>query len=105
MSGRAAAPTGRLVRLAEQARPALDFQLDGNPVRGLAGDTVLTAVLMLAPALRQADFGAGTRAGFCLMGQCQDCWIWTETGGRLRACATPLAEGMALRTTPPEQWP
>ncbi|TGT33256.1 2Fe-2S iron-sulfur cluster-binding protein, partial [Mesorhizobium sp. M8A.F.Ca.ET.165.01.1.1] len=35
----------------------------------------------------------------------QDCWVWQEEGPRLRACTSPIAEGMRLRTTPPESWP
>lgn len=69
------------------------------------GDTVLTAVLTNSRALRGSEFGPEERAGFCLMGACQDCWIWQEVGPRLRACSTPLTEGMRLMTRPPETWP
>ena len=51
-------------------------------------------------------FGDGTRAGFCLMGACQDCWVWDDAGQRLRACSTTVVEGMSVRTAPPaQQWP
>ena len=103
MSG--AGATGRLVRLAEKGRARLAFRFDGVPLEGCAGDTVLTAILMARPALRQAEFGPEARAGFCLMGACEDCWLWQEAGPRLRACATPLAAGMALCSTPPARWP
>lgn len=97
----------RFVRLAETARPPVRFRLDGCDAEALLGDTVLTAILTNAGSLRLSEFGDGPRAGFCLMAACQDCWIWTEEGGRLRACDTPVTEGMALRTTPPEEttWP
>ena len=40
------------------------------------------------------------------MGACQDCWVWTESGERLRACSTPVQEGMAVLTRPPRAlWP
>lgn len=96
---------GRLVRLAETARPERAFTLDGQPVLALAGDTVLTAVLLARPALRHAEFGLEQRAGFCLMGACQDCWIWQEDGPRLRACSTPLQAGMRLLSQAPDTWP
>ena len=32
----------------------------------------------LRGALRAAEFGPEARAGFCLMGACQDCWVWQE---------------------------
>jgi len=97
--------SARLVRLAEADRPLLAFRLDGRAATALDGDTVLTAMLTAGRDLRQAEFGSGTRAGFCLMGACQDCWVWTEGGGRLRACSTPLVEGMALLTRAPDTWP
>lgn len=69
---------------------------------GLAGDTVLTAVLHGRKALREGEFDGSARAGFCLMGACQDCWLWQEDGARLRACSTMLREGMRLRSAAPD---
>ena len=97
--------TGRLVRLAETARAPVGFALDGEALTGLEGDTVLTAVLLSRRALRASEFGPEARAGFCLMGACQDCWVWQEEGPRLRACSTPLAQGMRLLSAAPAQWP
>ncbi|WAP68478.1 (2Fe-2S)-binding protein [Jiella pelagia] len=96
---------GRILRLAEEDRPPVDFVLDGRDCRALFGDTVLTAVLSHAKALRHSEFGPEGRAGFCLMGACQDCWMWQESGPRIRACSTPIAEGMRLMSMPPREWP
>ncbi|WP_293867466.1 (2Fe-2S)-binding protein [uncultured Alsobacter sp.] len=96
---------GRVVRLAGHGREPLAFTLDGIAHGALSGDTVLTAVLAVAPALRGGDPREGNRAGFCLMGACQDCWMWQEQGPRLRACSTPIAAGMRLLTRPPGDWP
>ena len=97
--------TGRLVRLAETARAPVGFTFDGEALTELEGDTVLTAILLSRRALRASEFGPEARAGFCLMGACQDCWVWQEEGPRLRACSTPLAEGMRLLSAAPAQWP
>lgn len=99
------APGGRIVRLAEAGRAAVSFTFDGAPCEGRAGDTVLTAILSHRPALRRAEFGPEARAGFCLMGACQDCWIWQVGGPKIRACTTPLTAGMALASEPPAGWP
>ena len=96
---------GRIVRLAEKVRAPLPFTFDGKAFEGCEGDTVLTAILSACPALRQAEFGPEARAGFCLMGACQDCWVWQQGGPRVRACTTPLRAGMELRSIPPEGWP
>jgi predicted molibdopterin-dependent oxidoreductase YjgC len=87
-----------LHRVAETGRAAVSFTLDGEPASALAGDTVLTAVLTQAAQLRRNEFSGAPRAGFCMMGACQDCWIATEQGERLRACSTFIAPGMALIT-------
>lgn len=97
---------GRFVRLAETGRPELTFFVDGEPVRAMQGDTLMVAMLDAGRQLRTSEFGDGKRAGFCLMGACQDCWVWTEDGGRLRACSTHPMEGMRITTSQPEAtWP
>jgi predicted molibdopterin-dependent oxidoreductase YjgC len=67
-------------------------------VTALAGDTVLTAVLTQADSLRLSEFSGKPRAGFCLIGACQDCWMRTEDGQPLRACSTEIQAGMRLLT-------
>lgn len=104
-TGQDARSGGRVVRLAEQIRPPVRFYLDGVERTALAGDTVLTAILASVPAVRHAEFGPEKRAGFCLMGACQDCWVWQESGPRIRSCSTPVIEGMRLLTEAPGNWP
>ncbi len=98
---------GRFVRVAEKNRSVVELEVDGEPCQGLEGDSLLVAVLSHRPALRQSEFGDGDRAGFCLMGACQDCWMWTPEGDRLRACTTTVSAGMRVLTRPPGEatWP
>ena len=86
----------RLRRLAETDRPTVSFLLDGAAADALEGDTLLTAILVHDDHLRASEFGDGLRAGFCLMGACQDCWVNVEGGGRVRACTTAITEGMRV---------
>ncbi len=98
--------TSRFVRLGETGRTAVDFFIDGRRVSALQGDTLLTAMLQHGDHVRRSEFGGEKRAGFCMMGACQDCWVWTADGGRLRACSTEVLEGMAVSTNAPEStWP
>jgi len=90
-----------LHRLKAQApRATLQFELDGVRCSALQGDTVLTAILTQARQLRETEFSGQPRAGFCLMGACQDCWVQAAGGQRLRACSTLLQDGMQLHTGP-----
>jgi hypothetical protein len=70
--------------------------LDGAPAAALEGDTLLTAILVHEGHLRASEFGDGLRAGFCLMGACQDCWVKVEGLGRVCACTTPISEGLSV---------
>ena len=88
----------QFVRIAEKRRERVAFFLDGREVLALAGDTVLTAVLLQQRFVRHSEFNDEPRAGFCLIGACQDCWLRTESGERIRACSTPIAAGMRLVT-------
>lgn len=88
----------QFVRLAEADRAPVFFMLDGIPSSALEGDTVLTAILIQRRALRVSEFSGEPRAGFCLIGACQDCWVRSEDGQRLRACSTRIEGGMRLLT-------
>jgi D-hydroxyproline dehydrogenase subunit gamma len=87
----------QLVRVTGRDRRTISFMIDGVPVEGLAGDTVLTAILTQRRSLRTFEFGGGSRSGFCLMGACQDCWVEVDQR-RVRACSTLIAEGMGIST-------
>jgi hypothetical protein len=88
-----------LTRVAETQRPPVEFWLDGERVTGLGGDSVLTAVLTHRDRVRVSEFSGMPRAGFCLIGACQDCWMRTEDGAPLRACTTLIQPGMRLLTS------
>ena len=87
-------------RLTETQRERVMFTLDGQALDALAGDTILTAVLTHRATLRHTEFSGEARAGFCLMGACQDCWVSTETGERYQACCTFIRPGLRLLTQP-----
>jgi D-hydroxyproline dehydrogenase subunit gamma len=89
---------GLLHRVGETGRRAVRIVVDGVEVPALEGDTLLVAMLATGARLRESEFGDGARAGFCLMGACQDCWVWTEAGERLRACSTPVVDGLRIVT-------
>ncbi|EPN85844.1 hypothetical protein A234_04867, partial [Pseudomonas syringae pv. actinidiae ICMP 19101] len=93
--------SGRFVRLGERDRPVVSLLVDGAPIEALQGDTLMVALLTRKATLRQSEFDSGRRAGFCLMGACQDCWVWTRSGERLRACSNEVRDGLDIVTTQP----
>ena len=90
--------TGLLRRAFERRGADVPITIDGVSVFAKEGDLLITAVLLHHSSLRKFEFGPGERAGFCWMGACQDCWVATESGKRLRACGTFVEEGMRLVT-------
>ena len=99
--------TGRFLRLGEANRRRVPIKVDDVAITALEGDTVMVAVLSSGRTLRQSEFEDSDRAGFCLMGACQDCWMWTTDGARMRACTTTVSAGMELKTEPASEqlWP
>lgn len=89
---------GQLVRLVPRLGSPIRLTVDGSPVEAVEGDSLLAAVLLSGRTVRHLEFGGQPRAGFCLMGACQDCWVWLGNGERVRACTTLAAEGMAVWT-------
>ena len=94
-----------LHRIAAFDTPVVSFTLDGRTIRAREGESVLSAILSHGDQLRQHETNGEPRAGFCLMGACQDCWIWFGPDERGRACTTLVAEGMRVSTTLPLQAP
>lgn len=92
----------RLHRIKDQDRRLIEVMIDGWPMSALEGDTVLVAILAQRGKLRDEP-GDSLSAGFCLMGACQDCWVWLEDGKRIRACTTYVEPGLRIRTTWPDR--
>ena len=93
--------TGRLVRAIVPDAPVVRILVDGEQVTAYTGESVLVAVLAERKALRRHEFSDEMRAGFCLMGACQDCWVWLADHSRVRACTTVVTDGMHVLTSPP----
>ena len=96
----AADATPQFVRLAEAHRKQVTLALDGVAITAMTGDTVLSAILLHTRRVRDSEFSGEPRAGFCLMGACQDCWVQLEEGTRIRACSTLVTEGLRVLTKP-----
>jgi predicted molibdopterin-dependent oxidoreductase YjgC len=96
----------RFVRVGEENRKPIHLVIDGADVSALEGDTVMIAILTNKGRLRKSEFGGEARSGFCLMAACQDCLVWTAAGDRLRACDTPVSNGLSIVTQQPDiSWP
>ena len=76
--------------------------MNGKAVQAFAGESLLVVMLARRNALRTLEFGGEPRAGFCLMGACQDCRVHIAGSGGARACTTQVADGMRVFTELPQ---
>jgi D-hydroxyproline dehydrogenase subunit gamma len=93
---------GQFVRAVARDGGLVTFTVDGRSVVAQTGDSILAAMLTNAHFVRRLEFGGAPRAGFCLMGACQDCWVWLGDGRRARACTMLVSADLQVNTTPPE---
>jgi predicted molibdopterin-dependent oxidoreductase YjgC len=91
-------PRHQIWRIASMDGPLVTIFLDGIPMQVRQGETVLAAVLSHSGFVRRLDSNDEPRAGFCLMGACQDCWVWFGPDDRGRACTTLVQDGMQILT-------
>lgn len=89
-----------MFRPAWPRQPDIAFRIDGLRVPACRGETVIAALLAEGLMTGRSEFDGQMRCGFCLMGVCQDCTIWTVGGQRLRACMTEVKDGMELCREP-----
>jgi predicted molibdopterin-dependent oxidoreductase YjgC len=72
--------------------------VDGEPLAAVAGQSI--GALLLAHgrrALRHSPRG-GPRGLYCGIGACHECRVRVEGGGTVRACVTPVQDGMRITT-------
>jgi predicted molibdopterin-dependent oxidoreductase YjgC len=81
-----------------EARQPVTIQVDGEAVQAYAGETVATALLALGLHTFRHTDGGEPRSLFCGMGICFDCLVTVDGVENVRACMTPVAEGMVVAT-------
>ena len=91
---------GLFLPIRQDDGPPLHFTFDGALRTARQHDTVLAALLRQDARTGSNEFDGAPRAGFCLMGSCQDCTVWDQDGRRLRACMEEVRDGQVLRSTP-----
>ena len=92
----------QFVRAVDRDTTSVEFTIDCHPAVARAGDSLLAALLTNAHYVRHLEFNGEPRAGFCLMGACQDCWVWLDGGARVCACTTLVQPAMHVSTSPPD---
>ena len=75
------------------------LQLDGEPLQACRGQTVAAAMLAAGRrVLRRTRRKGKPRGVFCAMGVCFDCVMTIDGKTGVRACMTPVEDGMQVVT-------
>lgn len=81
-------------------RERAGFSFNGQEEAGLAGEPISSALMALGKAAFSLHPKDGSPQGlFCANGQCSQCTVLVD-GVPKKACMTPLAEGMDIRSLP-----
>lgn len=76
----------------------LTILVDGEPIAALAGDSIAAALLAAGISTIGAYPDNSTRGLSCGMGACQTCLVTIDGGETVRACMTPVVNGMRIST-------
>jgi predicted molibdopterin-dependent oxidoreductase YjgC len=79
--------------------PVVSVTVDGVPLRAYRGETLAAAMLAAGRrAFRSAPRTGSPRGLFCGIGVCHDCLMVVDGRPNVRACMTPVADGMRAET-------
>jgi predicted molibdopterin-dependent oxidoreductase YjgC len=87
------------LRLGENIRRGqeIHFQVDGQPILAYEGETIAVALIAAGHRAFRHTAKGEPRGVFCGIGMCFDCMINVD-GRNVRACLTPVREGMVVTT-------
>jgi aerobic-type carbon monoxide dehydrogenase small subunit (CoxS/CutS family) len=81
-----------------EARQPVTVLVDGEPLPAFAGESVATVLLAHGRRTFRHTGQGAPRSLFCGMGICFDCLVTVDGVENVRACMTPVAEGMVIAT-------
>jgi len=82
----------------QRGRP-VKINVDGMPIDAYEGETIASALLSAGiRTFRLSPKQRTPRGVFCGMGVCYDCLVTVDGMHAVRACLTPVADGMQVET-------
>jgi predicted molibdopterin-dependent oxidoreductase YjgC len=88
----------RLDANVERGRP-VSILVDGETLRAFEGESLAAALIASGRRVfRHGEADGHARGIFCGMGICYDCLVTVAGRDHVRACMTPVSEGMQVTT-------
>ncbi|XID90302.1 (2Fe-2S)-binding protein [Paenibacillaceae bacterium WGS1546] len=73
------------------------FTFNGRPMTGFRGEAIAAALLAAGVrTLRRHEESGRPRGLYCAIGHCMECRLFVAGKGIVRACLTPLEDGMTV---------
>jgi sarcosine oxidase, subunit alpha len=83
------------------ARAAVTLTFNGEPLIAYEGETLAAALLAHGiRALRAAGPDGAPRGLYCAIGHCFECQVIVDGRAGVRACLTPVRDGMRVASMP-----
>jgi predicted molibdopterin-dependent oxidoreductase YjgC len=87
------------LRMTVERGRALNMLVDGRSVVAYDGETIAAALFAAGVRITRWTVRAGEPRGyFCGMGVCQDCLVTVDGSPNVRACMTPVRDGLRVET-------
>lgn len=87
-----------------QCREEICFTFNGHKLKGFAGEPIAAALLANGiRTLRHHDQTGNPRGVYCGIGHCYECRVTVDGVPGVRACLTPLHEGMVVSSGWPQR--
>lgn len=86
-------------RLPADRGAEITITFDGRAVRCFEGETLATALLAAGEERFGTAADGAPRQPLCNMGTCFDCVVVADERPLVRACMTPVRDGMHVRAT------
>ncbi len=93
------------MRIETETQPsqAVTITVDGRPVQAFLGETIAGALLAGGRRAWRRTQQGQPRGLFCGIGICFDCTVTVNDRPNVRACLTPVADGMVVKTEQPRE--
>lgn len=73
------------------------FELDGEPIPAVSGDTIAAALVRAGHLATGASPRGAPRGLYCGIGVCFECVVEVDGLGRVRSCLQHASPGMRVR--------
>jgi predicted molibdopterin-dependent oxidoreductase YjgC len=81
---------------ARRSDELVELEVDGQPITAPSGRSIAAALVERGESRLRHSPGGAPRGIYCGIGVCFECRVHVEGRGMVRACVTPVEDGMRI---------